>query len=385
MAERIPICRPDLGKAEFEAVRETLSSGWVGRGPRTLEFENEFAEYIGVENAIAVNSATAALHLALMSVDIEGQEVLTTSLTFVSTNHAILHAGGRPVFCDVEPDTLNIDVEEIRKKITPTTRAILVMHYGGHACDMEPILKVAHDNGLWVIEDNAQGCGALYNGRKLGSMGHLGCFSFQATKNMTTGDGGMITTNDATVADRMRKLRWVGISKPTWERFRSTGPQRSWMYEVEELGFKYEMNDLAAALGLVQLTKLNAANAERRRLMARYREAFEPLEEIELLANRDYAVSSCYNGVIKLDARDDLFAYLDECGIDSNVHYYPNHLLPIYRPYTTRLPVAEAEWRRILTIPLYPGLADKDQDRIIRSVMNFLSHHEERVAAEGPS
>ena len=187
MQERIPLCKPSFGEEEYRALRQTLESGWIGRGPQTLEFEEQFANFIGVEHVVALNSATAALHLAMLAAEVEGQEVITTSITFVSTNHAILHGGGRPVFCDVEPDTLNIDPREIEKKITPTTRAILVMHYGGHACDMDPILELAHDHGLWVIEDTAQGCGGLYRDRKLGAMGDIGCFSFQATKNLTTG------------------------------------------------------------------------------------------------------------------------------------------------------------------------------------------------------
>ena len=373
MQERIPICKPSFGEEEHRALRQTLDSGWVGRGPRTVEFEEQFARFIGVEHVVALNSATAALHLAMLVAEVEGQEVLTTSMTFVSTNHAILHGGGRPVFCDVEPDTLNIAPREIEKKITPTTRAILVMHYGGHACDMDPILELAHDHGLWVIEDTAQGCGGLYRDRKLGSIGDIGCFSFQATKNLTTGDGGALATNDGVLAERVRKLRWVGISKPTWERFRPGEAKRDWMYEVEELGFKYEMNDLAAAMGLVQLGKLEQANAERRRLLERYRRAFAEIEGVEVLAHREYALSACYNAVIKVEGRDDLYSYLHQHGIDSNVYYYPNHLLPIYRPYTTRLPNTEAEAQRILAIPLYPGLHEEQQDRVIDCVGDFVA------------
>ncbi len=373
MDERIPICKPLFGEEEYQALRRTLASGWVGRGPQTLEFEERFAEFIGVEHAVALNSATAALHLALLAAEVEGQEVLTTSMTFVSTNHAIVHSGARPVFFDVEADTLNISPREIEKNIAPTTRAILVMHYGGHACDMDPILELAAENGLWVIEDVAQGCGGLYRDRKLGSMGHIGCFSFQATKNLTTGDGGILATSDGALAQRIRKLRWVGISKPTWERFRPGQPKRDWMYEVEEFGFKFEMNDLAAALGLVQLGKLEQANTERRRLLERYHRAFSEVEGIEVLACREYAQSACYNAVVRVERRDDLHDYLHAHGIDSNVHYYPNHLLPIYRPYTTRLPVLEAEWQSILTIPLYPGLREKEQDRVIDCVRSFIT------------
>ena len=375
MEERIPLARPCFGEEEYRALRATLASGWVGSGPKTAEFERRFADYVGVEHAIALNSASAALHLAMLVAEVEGQEVLTTSMTFVSTNHAILLGAGRPVFCDIEADTLNIRPQEIERKITPTTRAIMVMHYGGHACDMDPILELAREHGLWVIEDAAHGCGGLYKGRKLGTLGNMGCFSFQATKNLTTGDGGMLVTSDGELAARIRKLRWMGISKPTWERFQPGRPRRAWMYDVEEVGFKYEMNDLGATLGLVQLDKLERVNAERRALAERYRRAFAEISGVEFMPDKEYARSSCYSAVLKVDAqmRDDLCGYLDQHGIDSNVHYYPNHLLPIYRPYTTRLPVTEAEWQRILSVPLFPGLSEEDQDRVIGCIREFVS------------
>ena len=375
MEERIPISRPSFGEEEVEALRDTLASGWVGSGPKTVQFERRFAEYLGVEHVVALNSASAALHLAMLAAEVEGQEVLTTSMTFVSSNHAILLGGGRPVVCDIEPDTLNISPREIEKKITPTTRAIIVVHYGGHACYMDPIVDLAREHGLWIIEDTAHGCGGLYKGRKLGTIGDMGCFSFQATKNMTTGDGGVLATDDATLAARVRKLRWMGISRPTWERFQPGRPRRVWMYDVEEVGFKYEMNDLSATLGLVQLAKLEEANAQRRRLVERYRNAFAGIDGIEFMPDKEYAQSSCYNGVLKVDAqlRDELCEYLDQHGIDSNVHYYPNHLLPLYRPYTTRLPVTEAQWQRILSIPLFPDLRREQQDRIIACVSDFVA------------
>jgi perosamine synthetase len=371
---RIPISRPSFGNEEVEAVRQTLESGWVGSGPKTVEFEKRFAEYLGVEHVVALNSASAALHLAMLAAEVEGQEVLTSSMTFVSTNHAILLGGGRPVFCDIEADTLNISPREIERKITPTTRAIIVVHYGGHASDMDPIMDLAREHGLWVIEDAAHACGGMYNERRLGTIGDMGCFSFQATKNMTTGDGGVLATDDPVLAARVRKLRWMGISRPTWERFQPGRPRRVWMYDVEEVGYKYEMNDLSAALGLVQLAKLDKANEQRRQLVQRYREAFDGVPGIEFTPNKPYAVNSCYNAVLKVGAeiRDELCEYLDQHGIDSNVHYYPNHLLPLYRPFTTRLPVTETQWQQILSIPLFPGLTENEQAQVIDCVRSFI-------------
>ncbi len=383
MSERIQLFRPTLGAAEKAALCETLDSRWVGRGPRSIHFEERFAEYIGVDHAVALNSATAALHLGLLCAEVEGQEVLTSSLTWVSSTQAILLAGGRPVFCDIEPDTLNLSVDDVARKITPTTRAIVVTHYGGQACDMDPVLELAAAHGLTVVEDAAHGCGGLYRGRRLGSLGDVGCFSFQATKNMTTGDGGMLVTGDEALAGRVRKLRWCGITRPTWERFRPGQPKRSWMYEVEEVGWKYEMNDLAAALGLAQMDSLEANNQRRRELMARYREAFAGLDGVDCLAARDYALSACYNAVIQVDDRDGLFAHLDACGIDSNVHFYPNHLYRLFRPCTTRLPVTERVWQRILSIPLYPGLTEEHQDRVIAAVRAFAEGERRQPAAAG--
>ena len=379
--DRISLFKPHFGEEEYTALRDTLTSLWVGRGPQSIEFEERFAEFVGVEHAVALNSATAALHLALVCAEVDGQEVLTSSLTWVSSTQSILLAGGRPVFCDVDAETLNISPEDVERKITPTTRAIVVVHYGGQACDMDPILDLARRHGLTVIEDAAHGCGGLYRGRALGSMGDMGCFSFQATKNMTTGDGGMLVTDDETVAERVRELRWCGITKPTWERFRPGQIRRSWMYEVAEVGYKYEMNDLAAALGLVQLQRLPASNARRRQLMARYREAFFELAGIDVLTCREFAESACYNAVITLEDRDDLYEYLDANDIDANVHFYPNHLYRIFRPYTTHLPVTEAVWQRILSIPLHPGLTDGQQDRVIDCVTRFAL---ERLGSDRP-
>ena len=377
MEDRIRLFRPAFGDAEKAALCDTIDSMWVGRGPQSIAFEERFAGFVGVSHAVALNSATAALHLGLLCAEVEGQEVLTSSMTWVSSTESILLAGGRPVFCDVEEDTLNIDVEDMERKITPTTRAIVVTHYGGQACDMDPILDLARAHGLTVIEDAAHGCGGEYKGRKLGSLGDIGCFSFQATKNMTTGDGGMMVTNDDAIAERVRKLRWCGITKPTWERFRPGQLNRSWVYEVEEVGYKYEMNDLAAALGLAQMDRLEQSNLRRRELMERYRDAFADLPQIAPLAARDFALSSCYNAVIRVDHRDELYAHLDNDGIDSNVHFYPNHLYKIFRPYTTRLPVTEEVWKKILSIPLHPLLTDSEQARVIDSVRTFVEGAQE--------
>jgi len=207
----IPVFKPPYDERELEALKEPFRSGWIGLGPKTKEFEDKFANFTGVEYAVGVNSATAALHLALLAAGVEGREVITTSMTFVSTNMAILYNNAIPVFPDIEEDTLNIDVKEVEKRISPRTKAIIVVHYGGYACDMDPIMEIARHRGIKVVEDAAHACGSEYQGRKLGSIGDIGCFSFHAVKNLATGDGGMITCRSPQYDSRPRKLRWVGI------------------------------------------------------------------------------------------------------------------------------------------------------------------------------
>ena len=369
----IPVFRPCFGEEELEALREPFESGWIGLGPKTREFEQRFAQFIGVPYAVGVNSATAALHLALHVSNVQGAEVITTPMTFVSTNHAILYNGGIPVFADIEPDTLNIDPQDVQRQITPRTKAIVVVHYGGHSCDMDVILSLAYEHGLAVVEDCAHGCGGSYQGRMLGSLGDYGCFSFHAVKNLATGDGGMITTRNQTVDARLRKLVWLGISRSTWDRTERQGYW--WEYNVEELGFKCHMNDIIAAIGLVQLAKLECTNARRRDLAGRYTQALAEVDWIETPVEKEYARSAWHNYVIKVANpadRDPLMEHLKGHGVSSSVHYIPNHLYQMYHPYVTGpLPVAESVWRRLITLPLYPDLTDDQQDAIIAAIRSY--------------
>jgi perosamine synthetase len=368
----IPVFRPCYGEEEIEAVREVLKSGWVGLGPRTKEFEDRFAEYVGVKYAVALNSCTAALHLAMEVMGTEDGEVITTPMTFVSTNHAILYNNAKPVFCDIEPDTLNIDASKIEELVTEKTKAIVVMHYGGYACDVDPILDIAKRHKLKVIEDAAHGCGGEYKGRKLGSLGDIGCFSFHAVKNLATGEGGMITTDDPEVYGRLMKLRWMGITKDTWSREEEDSKRYSWYYDVVELGYKYHMNDVPAAIGLVQLRKLDALNHRRREISRKYTEAFSAFGWIEVPVVKDYMTkSACHNYVIKLEKRDELNDYLKGRGVSTGVHYYPNHLYNMYKPHYRHLPIAESVWKKVLTLPLFPDLSETEQAHIIQSVSSF--------------
>lgn len=367
----IPVFRPSMGDEEVKAVEEVLRSGWIGLGPKTREFEERFAIYTGAENAVALNSCTAALHLALKVMDVEGGEVITSPMSFISTNHAILYNHAAPVFADVEEDTLNMKFDEIERLISKNTKAILLVHYGGHACDMDPILDIARNRGIKVVEDAAHACGAEYKDRKIGSIGDATCFSFHAVKNLAMGDGGMITLHDADIADRIRRLSWLGISRGTWDR--SKEKAYKWEYDVEEVGYKYHLNDVLAAIGIVQLEKLDRANARRRQIVEKYNEAFKDLDWLKTPVEKDYAKSANHNYVIKvLDGRrDSMIEHLAANGISAGVHYIPNHLYGMYKPHYRRLPVAERVWRQLVTLPLFPDLTETEQDRIIEKVRDF--------------
>ena len=374
LTEKVQLFKPWYGAAEYEALRSPLETGWLGYGPLSRKFEEKFAEYLGVDHAIALNSCTAALHLAFLATEIAGGEVISTPMTFVASNHAILLAGARPVFCDIEADTLNIDVEDIESRITSETKAILAVHYGGHSCEMERLRYLSDLHGLLLIEDVAQACGGTFRGQKLGTFGDIGCFSFESKKNLSTGDGGMLVTNNDALAERVRKLRWLGITRDTWTRFNNDRPNRAWEYDVDEVGFKYSMNDIASSLGLVQLDKLESANNQRRNIVKRYHEALSGIDGIEPLAQRDYTESACYSMVVRLDERESLCDFLSDKGIESAVHYFPNHLLPLYKPYRSHtLPVVEHEWKRILTLPLAPHLRPDQFDRVINGIHDFFA------------
>ena len=367
----IPIFRPWFDEAEVEAVREVLLSGWVGPGQKVEELEARFAHYVGASHAVSVNSCSAALLLALKTLDVAGGEVITTPMTFVSTNHAILQNQATPVFCDIDPQTLNIDPKAIAARITPRTRAIMVVHFAGHPCDMDAILALANSHGIPVVEDAAHACGARYKDRMIGGMGTLTCFSFDARKNLSTGDGGILTTNDPALADRARKLRWMGISRGTYDRFRKNGTARRWEYEVGELGYKCYMNDLNAAIGLVQLGKLESANAQRREIFLQYERAFDALDWLQTPTERAEVRSAMHAYVARTSQRDGLIDHLEQRGIDSGVHYKPCHLFDVYRPYRAALPVTDALWPQLITLPMFPSMTQSEVERVIAAVRDF--------------
>jgi perosamine synthetase len=367
----IPVFRPQMMKEEIlRELEKIFDTGWIGLGPKTEEFEQKFANYIGARYAVGVNSATAALHLSNLALDIgPGDEVIVPSMTFVSTALAPLYCGGTPVFADIEEDTLCIDPADIEKKVTSRTKAIIPVHYGGHACRMDEIMEIARRHNLYVIEDAAHGCGGKYKNRMLGSIGIMGCFSFHAVKNLPTGDGGMITTNDEKIYNDLKKLRWVGIDKGTWDRSAKKG--YSWQYSIDKLGFKYHMNDITAVIGLAQLKVLDEHNLIRREYARKYDEAFKDVAWIKTPVEKDYAYSCRHNYVVKVPLRNELNEYLGTKGISTGVHYEPIHHFKVFGGTKADLPITERVWPRLLTLPLYPGMTKGELNKVVTEVIMF--------------
>ncbi len=369
--EMIPVFKPSLGEEEIEALRKIFKTGWIGLGPKTSEFEAMFAEYIGVKHAVALNSGTAALHLAVKGLGISEGEILVPAITFVSTAFAADYNNCKPVFVDVEEDTLCISIEDLEQKITPKTKAIIPVHYGGHACKMDELLEIAEKHNLPIIEDCAHSCGGSYKGKKTGSLGDAGCFSFHAVKNLATGDGGMLTTNNDKLAEEACLQRWVGINKNTFER---SGKGYSWYYDIECVGYKCHMNDITAVIGIEQLKKLDSANKRRREIFTMYNKAFSETGWIECPVEKDYAESAFHNYVIKVkEDRNKLIQHLKEKEIDAGVHYMPLHHHPVYKHLReeTKVPVAEKIWESLVTLPLYPAMSNEEVQFVIDRVKSF--------------
>jgi dTDP-4-amino-4,6-dideoxygalactose transaminase len=379
----LPFALPDIGEAEINAVTQALRSGWVTTGPKTREFEQRFAEFLGggVE-AIAVNSATAGLHLALEALGIgPGDEVIAPSLTFTATVEVARYLGADAVLVDVDPVTLNIDVEAVRKAITPRTKAIMPVHYAGLAADMAPIWALAKEHGLKVVEDAAHALPTVYQGQLVGTLqSDITVFSFYANKTMTTGEGGMVVTRNAEAAKRMRVMRLHGMSRDAFDRFVSKTP--AWYYEIIAPGFKYNMTDVAAAMGVEQLVRLPAFVQRRQALAARYNEA---LQDLPLVLPADAPKDGqhawhLYVIRVKPEAaldRDGLIQRLSDAGIGTSVHYVPLHRQPYWRDRYAltpeMFPQAELAYQSMLSIPLYTAMTDDQQERVITALREALS------------
>lgn len=373
----MPYCQPSIGKEEIEAVTDVLKSGWLSMGPKTLEFEEMLANYVGAKYAIAVNSCTAALHLSLVASGAgKEDEVITTPFTFASTANVILHARAKPVFVDIKSDTYNIDPGKIENAITEKTKAIIPVHYAGQPCDLKEIQKIAKNHDLYIIEDAAHAIGAEYEGKKIGTFGDATCFSFYATKNMTTGEGGAITTEEEELADRIRTLRLHGMSRGAWERYSSKG---EWYYEIEEFGFKYNMTDMQAALGTQQLKKLDKFIKIRRKYARIYSKELGKIKGIITpyeMPNTKH-VYHLYPILLKNYDRDEFIKKMREANIGCSVHFIPLHLHPVYKKMfgfkKGDFPNAEWVYEREVSLPLYPKMSEKNVYDVISTVGEILN------------
>jgi len=369
----IPVSRPSIGEEELNEVRKVFDSGWLGMGRWVAEFEGKLKELLGADNAVAVNTGTTALHLALDSIGIEkGDEVIVPSLTFIASVQAIVACGAKPVFCDVEEDTLNMDIMDASRRITSKTKAIMPIHYSGQPCDMDAILGLAKKRRLRVVEDAAHAFGSYYKGKRIGSFGDITCFSFDPIKTITCGEGGAIVTKDTDLAHIMYKKRILGIDKDTWSRYKH---KRDWFYNVTTSGFRYHMSNINAAIGLVQLKKLDAFISRRREIAKKYDEELGKIRGI-ILTKRDYDNIAPFNYIIKVkDAREDLMAFLKNAKIDTGVHYIPNHIQPLFNKSRVSLPITEKLYEHILTLPLYVDMTNEEQTFIIKKIKEFWKNH----------
>lgn len=378
----IPYSRPDIGAEEIDAVTRAMRSGWVTTGPETRAFEQEFASFIGGGvQAIAVNSATAGLHLALEAAGVgPGDEVIAPSLTFTATVEVARYLGADAALVDSDPVTLNIDPTKIEAALTPRTKAILPVHYGGLACDMEAIFTIARRHGVQVVEDAAHALPATHSGSLVGQLpSAASVFSFYANKTMTTGEGGMVVTKNEGMAARMRVMRLHGISRDAFERFSSNRP--AWYYEIVAPGFKYNMTDMAAALGRVQLRRLPEFLSRRQELASRYIKELQGLPLVLPAEAPPGETHAWHLFVLRLSdeasiSRDEAIQALADAGVGTSVHYVPLHRQPYWRDRyqltPEQFPVAEKAYQRMFSIPLFTAMSDSEQMRIIAALKNIV-------------
>jgi dTDP-4-amino-4,6-dideoxygalactose transaminase len=377
----LPFSRPTIEDDEINEVVDSLKSGWITTGPKVKRFEENFGKYVGADFTVALSSATAGLHLTLLALGIkEGDEIITTPMTFASTVSICILCGARPVLVDIEPGTLNIDVAQIRAKITPQTRAIIPVHFAGQSCDMEPVFALAKEFGLTVIEDAAHAAGTEYKGKRIGSLESISIFSFHPNKNMTTGEGGMVCTADETLAEEISLLKFHGMSREAWKRFAASGTPN---YDIVLPGFKYNMMDIQAAIGIHQLPKLDGFIDRRKELAEYYNNAFADVPELALPAYAPYEQRHAwhlYTPLVRIEKlaidRDRFMEELKKLNIGSGLHYKAIHHHSWYRENLPQpagaLPHADYASDRILSLPLFPRMTDSDAADVVAAVKDVI-------------
>jgi dTDP-4-amino-4,6-dideoxygalactose transaminase len=377
----LPFSRPDIGQEEINAVVDVLSSGWITSGPKVQAFEKAFAEYVGSPYALSLSSCTAGLHLAMELLDLKpDDEVITTSLTWPTTVNMIHLCGGRPVFVDVERNTVNLDVSRVEEAITKRTRAIVPVHFAGQSCDLDGLRDICRNRGIVLIEDAAHAVGSEYKGKRIGSSDNIAVFSFHPIKNMTTGEGGMITTHDEETYEKLRLLRFHGVDKDAWRRY---GKAEKEGYELHLPGWKYNMTDIQAAMGLVQLKRLDKMIERREKLAALYDRLLSDVHEVTLPGNVSYSIRHAhhlYTLIVDNEKagimRDEFMRKMKEQNIGTGLHFLAVHQLKFHREHYPlpdgSLPETEYISERIVSLPLYSGMKESDVHDVVAAIKDIL-------------
>ena len=380
LIKNIRLFQPYIGKDEINSIKRVFKKSWIGYGEEVQKFEKEWSKFFHVKHSIAVNSCTAALHLSLLCNDFKkGKKVLVPAITFSATAAAVLYCGLIPIFVDINHNDLNMDVEDLKKKYTKDCVAVMPVHFGGHPCEMDKIMHWAKKKNLIVIEDCAETCGGYYKGKKLGTWGHYGCFSFEEKKMMTTGDGGMIVTSNRNKAKKLKSLSFHGWDKDPLLRHRQRNLNTSlkfkkklhWYYEITNLGYKYNMNDLEASIGRVQLKKISFLNNSRKKLLKNYLENLKKCKNLVPTFPYELKNSSYWMFSIRSKNRDNLISFLKKNNISSSVHLMPLPLHPLYKKYNAKIPKALKVWKELVTLPLHPHLKKKEINYINSKLVEF--------------
>lgn len=380
---KVRLFQPNIGKEELDGIKDVFDRAWLGVGPKTKEFEEAFRSFIGCNSSVGVNSCTAALHLAVSAFKFQkGKKVLVPNLTFVATAMAPLYNGLEPVFVDVDEETLCISLEDLEKKYDKDCVAVMPVHFGGCPGKIDEVVAFAKSKNLKVIEDCAHTAGGKYKGKTIGTFGDIGCYSFEEKKCMTTGDGGMICSDDIELLNPLRHSRWVGMNKDTWQRENENLKNKStsqWYYEILDLGYKYNMNDLMASIGLAQLKKLPEMNKRRIEIIFKYLDGIKECKTLKSALPYDKNVKSYWMFMLRVKNRDRFIEFMRNKDIATGVHYMPLTLHPFFRSYENNTPIAYKVWSEFVTIPLHSALTDMEVDYVIESICEFDKLNEREI------
>lgn len=375
--KNIRLFKPSLGNEEINSIKKIFKRSWIGYGPEVKKFENSWSKFIGIKYSVGVTSCSAALHIALASKNFKKRKkVLVPAMTFTATAAAALYNDLEPVFVDINEYDLNINFDDLKRKYSKDCVAVIPVHVGGHPCAMEKIIPWAKKKKLLVIEDCAHTAGGIYKGKTLGTWGDISCFSFEEKKMLTTGDGGMICTNNRKLASKFKILSFHGWNKDPWTRHKKSinktnFKEKHWYYQIKELGFKYNMNDLMAAIGLAQLKKLNTFNLKRNIILKKYFKGIKDCKNIKPYLNKQLKDVAYWMFAIRSNKRDKLISFLKEKGIATSVYWIPVPLHPLYYKYKSKIPVARKVWKELVTLPMYSDIKPNQIDFIIKSVKEF--------------